>query len=64
MNMQEMMNALQRDPKEFFRQMNVNVPDEILHDPQKIVMHLMRTGQLNGPAAQRMRPMFTDQGIR
>ena len=57
-NMQEQLRQLQSNPKEFLQKNGVNVPDEILGNPQAMVMHLIRTGQVNGPAVQRMMPMI------
>ena len=56
----QMLQQLQRNPKQFFQQAGVNVPDEIMNDPQAIVMHLLQTGQVKGPMAQRMMPMINN----
>lgn len=60
MNYMQMLQQLQRNPKQFFQQAGVNVPDEIMNDPQAIVMHLLQTGQVKGPMAQRMMPMINN----
>ena len=60
MNYMQMLQQLQRNPKQFFQQAGVNVPDEIINDPQAIVMHLLQTGQVKGPMAQRMMPMINN----
>ena len=60
MNYMQMLQQLQRNPKQFFQQAGVNVPDEIMNDPQAIVMHMLQTGQVKGPMAQRMMPMINN----
>ena len=57
MNMQEMLNQLQSNPAEFFKQAGVNVPAEIINNPQAVVMHLINTRQVGGPMMQRIMPM-------
>lgn len=57
-NMQEQLRQLQSNPKEFIQKFGVNVPDEILGNPQAMVMHMIKTGQVNGPAVKRMMPMI------
>ena len=57
-NMQEKLRKLQSNPKEFLQNEGVNVPDEILNNPEAIVMHLLKTGQVKGPMAQRIMPMI------
>ena len=61
-NMQEQLRRLQSDPKGFMQQAGVNVPEEILHNPQAMVMHLINTGQVGGPMLQRILPMIRQMG--
>ena len=61
-NMQEMLQKLQSDPREFIRQAGMNVPEEIMNDPQAMVMHLIRTNQVGGPMLQRIIPMIRQLG--
>ena len=58
MNIQEALQRIQRNPQEFFRQAGVNVPPEIMNDPQAIVMHLINTQQIGGNMMQRIMPMI------
>lgn len=58
MNIQEALQRIQRNPQEFFRQAGVNVPQEIMNDPQAIVMHLINTNQVGGQMLQRIMPMI------
>ena len=63
-NMQEQLRQLQSDPAEFARRAGVNIPDEIMGDPQAMVMHLIRTGQVSSPMMQRIMPMIRMMGGR
>lgn len=58
MNIQEALNKLQRNPAEFFKQAGVNVPAEIMNNPQAVVMHLINTNQVGGQMLQRIMPMI------
>ena len=58
MNMQEALRKLQSNPKEFIQQAGMNVPDELMNNPQAMVMHLIQTGQVSGPMMQRVMPMI------
>ena len=57
-NIQEALRKLQSNPQEFFRQAGVNVPEEMMNNPQAIVMHLIQTGQVSSPMLQRIMPMM------
>ena len=63
-NMQEQLQKLKNNPKEFLQQAGVNVPDDMLNNPQAIVMHLMQTGQVSNPALQRTMQMVRQMGVR
>ena len=52
------------NPAECFRAARVNVPNEIMHDQQKTVMHLIRTGQVGGPAMRIVGPILARMGIK
>ena len=43
-NMQEQLRRLQSNPREFIQRAGVNVPEELLNNPQAMVMHLIKTG--------------------
>ena len=58
MNIQEALQRIQSNPQEFFRQAGVNVPAEIVNDPQAVVMHLINTQQIGGNMMQRIMPMI------
>ena len=61
-NVQDALRKLQSNPKEFLQKAGVNVPDEMMNDPQAMVMHLIQTGQVSNPMLQRIMPMI--QGMR
>ena len=62
MNMQEALQRIQRNPAEFLKNAGVNVPAEIMNDPQAIVMHLINTNQVGGQMLQRVMPMIRQTG--
>lgn len=57
-SMQSQLQQIQQDPRSFLQQHGVNVPDQLLSNPQAIVQHLIQTGQVGGPALQRVMPMI------
>ena len=61
-NVQNALRKLQEDPKEFLRKAGVNVPDELMNDPQAIVMHLIRSGQVSSPMINAIMPMIRNMG--
>ena len=63
-NMQEQLRQLQANPKEFLQKAGVNVPEEMLGNPQAMVMHLMQTGQVKNPMMQRAMQMARQMGLR
>ena len=62
MNMQEALQRIQSNPADFFKQAGVNVPAEIMNNPQAVVMHLINTNQIGGPMLQRIMPMIRQMG--
>ena len=62
MNMQEALRQLQSNTEEFIKRMGVNVPAEIMNNPQAMVMHLINTNQVGGPMLQRIMPMIRQMG--
>ena len=61
-NVQDALRKLQSNPKEFLQRAGVNVPDEMMNDPQAMVMHLIRTNQVGGPMLQRIMPIIRQMG--
>ena len=58
MNIQEALQRIQSNPAEFFKNAGVNVPAEIMNNPQAVVMHLINTNQVGGQMLQRIMPMI------
>lgn len=54
----EMLQKLQNNPKEFIDRAGVSIPEEMMNDPRAMVQHLIMTGQVGGPALQRIMPMI------
>ena len=42
-----MMNQLKQNPIQFMMQSGFNLPNEIGNDPNKIIEHLMKSGQIS-----------------
>ena len=63
-NVQTALRNLQDNPKEFLKKVGVSVPDELMNDPQAIVMHLIQTGQVRNPMVDRIMPMIQQMGGR
>lgn len=61
---QEALKQVTENPAECFRAAGMNVPKEIMGDQQKTVMHLIRTGQVGGPAMRIVGPILARMGIR
>ena len=62
MNMQEALRQLQSNPAEFLKQAGMNVPAEIMNNPQAMVLHLINTHQVGGQMLQRIMPMIQQMG--
>ena len=50
-NMDLQLQQLRNNPQQFVQQAGWNIPAEIMGDPQKMVMHLIQTGQVGGTVA-------------
>ena len=61
-NMQEALRRLQSDPRSFLQQAGMNVPEELMNNPQAIVKHLINTNQVGGQMLQRIMPMIQNMG--
>ena len=61
-NMQEALRRLQSDPRSFLQQAGMNVPEELMNNPQAIVKHLINTNQVGGQMLQRIMPMIQGMG--
>ncbi len=56
--MQEQLRQLQSNPQQFIQQAGWNIPQEMMGNPRQMVMHLINSGQVGGPALQRVMPMI------
>lgn len=61
---QDALRQVNENPAECFRAAGVNVPKEIIGDQQAAVMHLIRTGQVGGPAMRIVGPILARMGIK
>lgn len=57
-NIQNQLAQLKQNPGQMLRQAGMNVPEQLMGNPQAIVQHLIQTGQVGGPALQRVMPMI------
>ena len=61
---QDALKQVNDNPEECFRAAGFEVPKEIMGDQQKTVMHLIRTGQVGGPAMRMVAPILARMGIK
>ena len=47
MNPMQLLAQFKQNPMQFFAQRKLNVPQNLMNDPQAIINHLMQTGQVN-----------------
>lgn len=57
-NFQEALSKLQHDPQSAITEAHVNIPKELMGNPQAMAMHLIQSGQVGGPVLQRVMPMI------
>ena len=60
--MQEALRQLQSNPAEFFRQAGMEAPQEIMNDPQAMVMHIINSGKVSNPVLNMIMPMIRRMG--
>lgn len=46
-NIQQMLGQIKANPMQFLLQRKMNVPQNMINDPQAIINHLVQTGQVN-----------------
>lgn len=46
-NIQQMLGQIKSNPMQFLLQRKMNVPQNMMNDPQAIINHLVQTGQVN-----------------
>ena len=63
-NMDLQLQQLRNNPQQFVKQAGWDIPQEIMGNPQAMVMHLIQTGQVGGPAMQRILPMIRQMSVK
>ena len=63
-NMDLQLQQLRNNPQQFVKQAGWDIPQELMGNPQAMVMHLIQTGQVGGPAMQRILPMSRQMGVK
>ena len=58
MNMQDQLRQLQSDPLGMAQKAGYQIPQNLAGNPQAMVQHLIQSGQVGGPALQRIMPMM------
>ena len=53
---------LMQDPQGATQRAGFKIPDEMMGDPKQMVMHLINSGQVQGPVLQRIMPMIRMMG--
>ena len=60
--LQEQLRNLQQNLGEYIQKAGANIPEEIRNDPQAMVMHMIRTGQVSNPMMKQIMPMIQRMG--
>lgn len=55
---QNQLQQLKNDPVGMGKQRGYQIPDNLAGNPEAMVMHLIQSGQVGGPALQRIMPMI------
>ena len=63
-NIQSQIQQLQRDPLGMAKQAGYQIPENLASNPQAMVQHLIRTGQVSNPMLQKILPMMQRMGIK
>lgn len=58
------MGQLQANPAGMLTRAGYSIPEKLNGNPQAMVMHLMRSGQIGGPMMQKIQPFLQRMGIR
>lgn len=59
-----LMGQLQANPADALGHAGYSIPPEVSGNPQAMVMHLLQSGQIGGPAMQMIRPLLGRMGVR
>ena len=63
MNLQAMLQQFQSNPVQFLMQRNLNIPQEMLNNPQAAIQHLMNSGQMSQAQFNQFRQMARNMGL-
>lgn len=63
MNLQAMLQQFQNNPVQFLMQRNLNIPQEMLNNPQAAIQHLMNSGQMSQAQFNRFQQMARSMGL-
>lgn len=58
------MGQLKSNPAGLLKQAGYSVPGNVGNDPQKMVMHLIQSGQVGGPMMRMIQPMLARLGVK
>ena len=56
MNVQDALSRLQRDPAAAFQEAGIEMPENLMGNPEAMVMHMIQSGQAGGPILQKIMP--------
>ena len=63
MNLQAMLQQFQSNPVQFLMQRNLNIPQEMLNNPQAAIQHLMNSGQMSQAQFNQFRQLARSMGL-
>lgn len=64
MNWNAAMGQLKANPAGMLKQAGYSLPGNVGNDPQKMVMHLIQSGQVGGPMMRMIQPMLARMGVK
>ena len=62
-NIQQMLGQIKANPMQFLLQRKMNVPQNMMNDPNAIIQHLLQTGQVSQEAYNRAYGMAQQYGM-
>lgn len=63
-NLMQMFGQLKQNPMGFLMQRKLNVPQNMVNDPNAIINHLLQTGQVNQDQINRAYQMAQQMGMK
>lgn len=64
MNFQQALQQLKTNPMQMLIQSRLNVPQNMMNDPNAIIEHLLKTGQVNQSQVNRAYQMMQSFGLK